>query len=145
MWIWSAHPSNYNVTYEDNNITFNELTTDANVICHDISTEEEECDITHYNNVIGQMSGPTFEKTLTMLLGRNYLPKILPLYIWCEELHGTHYLFTKDVICEDNSGPVTFETDADYTFEKSGTFKIGKGVKIKRGAHLKVITSEINY
>lgn len=144
MWIWSARPSTYNVTYEDNNITFNEFTTDANVINHNISLEGD-WESSHYDNVIGEMSGPTFGSTFTMIYGRNYLPKILPLYIWCEELHGTHYLFTKDVTCEYNYAPVIFETDADYTFEKNGTFRIGKGVKIERGAHVKIISSEINF
>lgn len=31
------------------------------------------------------------------------------------------------------------------TFETKGTFKLAKGVKIKKGARLKVVSSEINY
>lgn len=69
----------------------------------------------------------------------------MPLYIWYPELHGKHYFFTKNVVCENNYEPVVFETDADYTFEKNGTFRIGKGVKIERGAHVKIISSEINF
>lgn len=58
---------------------------------------------------------------------------------------GTCPYVVADGPCEYNYAPVVFETDADYTFEKSGTFKIGKGVKIERGAHVKIISSEINF
>lgn len=42
-------------------------------------------------------------------------------------------------------GNVTFDEGSDFTFETKGTFKLTKGVKIKKGAKLRVIPSEISY
>ena len=35
--------------------------------------------------------------------------------------------------------------EEDITFETSGTFRIGKGVTIKKGARVKIMPSKINY
>lgn len=148
MSLWTNRPSSYNVTYDvDGYLTFNEPATSTTVLVHNISPEnnEEELEVYQFSNVSGEQSAPTADKYLITVLGKNYLPKILPLYIWCPELHGKHYLFTKDVICERNDVNVVFETDADYTFETSGTFRIGKGVTIKEGARVKILPSKISY
>ncbi len=68
-------------------------------------------------------------------------------------LEGKQYLFVKDVICTsdriDNTctdeGEVIFKAGSDYTFERSGTFKIEKGVKIERGAKFCIKPSNLNY
>ena len=148
MNLWTNQPSSYNVTYDvDGYLTFNEPATSTSVLVHNISPEnnEEELETYQFSNVSGEQSAPTADKYLITVLGENYLPKILPLYIWCPELHGKHYFFTKDVICERNDVNVVFETDADYTFETSGTFRIGKGVTIKKGARVKILPSKISY
>ena len=90
------------------------------------------------------------ENSLITLTGMNCLPQIMPLTIQNETLQGTHYAIVKDVICgkdvrEGSQGNVVFDESSNYTFETKGTFRLTKGVKIKQGAQLKVIPSEINY
>lgn len=74
----------------------------------------------------------------------------MSLTIQNDTLQGTHYVIVKDVACgkdvrEGNQGNVIFDENSNYTFETKGTFRLTKGVKIKQGAQLKVIASEINY
>lgn len=40
---------------------------------------------------------------------------------------------------------MTFINGSDYTFEKSGTFRMPKNVVIERGAKLVIKNSSINY
>ena len=47
-------------------------------------------------------------------------------------------------ILTDNEN-VVFKSGSDFTFEKNGTFKLTKNVKIEQGAKLKVINTNINY
>lgn len=42
-------------------------------------------------------------------------------------------------------GRVVFMNGSDYIFEKNGTFKFTKNVKIEKGAKLKVIDSNVTY
>lgn len=98
----------------------------------------------------GRNTSSSTENKLITLTGKNCLPQIMPLTIQNDTLQGTHYAIVKDVTCgrdvrEGNLGNVIFDEGSDYTFETKGTFKLTKGVKIKQGAQLKVIPSEINY
>lgn len=96
------------------------------------------------------MTTTNLDNCIVTITGVNCLPQIMPLTIQNASLQGTHYAIVKDVTCgadarSGSHGIVTFEGNSDYTFEIRGTFKLTKGVKIKKGARLKVITSEINY
>ena len=146
MNLWTARPSSYNVTYGINGVlSFNESPYWAKCFIRDISAGQEPLDILNCDNAIGELEDTIGCSHLITIRGKNYLPKILPLYIKGKTLHGKHYLFTKDVVCIKNESNTIFDTDADYTFENSGTFRIDKGVTIKRGAHVRISSSEINY
>ena len=62
-------------------------------------------------------------------------------------MYGSHYVFIKDATIsgESNNQPVTFTDGSEYTFEKSGTFRMTKNVVIERGAKLVIKNSPINY
>ena len=97
-----------------------------------------------------------FKNSLLTLTRRNCLPQIMKLTLQGTPMQGRHYIITKDVSCGSNQinidneegyedGRVVFKNGSDYIFEKNGTFKFTKNVKIEKGAKLKVIDSNVTY
>lgn len=97
-----------------------------------------------------------FKNCLLTLTRRNCLPQIMKLTLQGTPMQGRHYIITKDVSCGSNQinidneegyedGRVVFKNGSDYIFEKNGTFKFTKNVKIEKGAKLKVIDSNVTY
>ena len=76
-----------------------------------------------------------------------------PLYLQNAILRGKRYLLVKNVTCTNDvlenttadEGGVSFEIGSDYIFETSGTFRMEKGVTVKRGAKLCIKPSNINF
>ena len=152
--IWTDIPKLFSATlsYNSNNyvITANNSITNAEIGVRDITQTNEVIDNISFCPPQGSKTLSNVQNSLITLTGINCLPQILPLTIQNTPLHGTHHAIVKDVTCGKNvrggtQGDVTFEQDADYTFEIKGTFELKEGVEIKQGAQLEVITSEINY
>ena len=152
--IWTDIPKLFSATlsYNSNNyvISASNSITDAEIGVRNITQTGEVI----YNIIFNPSQGPktlaNVENSLITLIGKNCLPQVMPLTIQNATLHGTHHVIVKDVTCgkdvrNGTQGDVTFEQDSNYTFETKGTFELTKGVKIKLGAQLKVIPSEINY
>lgn len=152
--VWTDIPTSFSATlcYNPNNyvVSANSSVTDAVISVRDITQTEEVIDTISFNPSQGSKTLTNVENCLVTLTGKNCLPQILPLTIQNATLQGSHYAIVKDVICgrdvrEGTHGNITFEETSDYTFETKGTFKLTKGVEIKKGAQLKVMPSEINY
>lgn len=152
--VWTDIPKLFSATlsYNSNNyvITANNSITNAEIGVRDITQTNEVIDNISFCPPQGSKTLSNVQNSLITLTGINCLPQILPLTIQNTPLHGTHHAIVKDVTCGKNvrggtQGDVTFEQDADYTFETKGTFELTEGVEIKQGAQLEVITSEINY
>lgn len=152
--IWTDIPKLFSaaLTYNANNytITANSSITDVEIGIRDITLVDEVIDTISFNPSQGAKTLTNAENSLITLTGKNCLPQIMPLTIQNDTLQGTHYVIVKDVACgkdvrEGNQGNVIFDENSNYTFETKGTFRLTKGVKIKQGAQLKVIASEINY
>lgn len=152
--IWTDIPKLFSATlsYNSNNyvISANSSITDAEIGVRDITQTSEIIDNIFFNPSQGSKTLANVENCLITLTGINCLPQILPLTIQNTSLHGIHHAIVKDVSCgkdvrNGTQGDVTFEQDADYTFEINGTFELTKGVEIKLGAQLEVLPSEINY
>ena len=131
-------------------ISANSSITDAEIGVRDITQTSEIIDNIFFNPSQGSKTLANVENCLITLTGINCLPQILPLTIQNTSLHGIHHAIVKDVSCgkdvrNGTQGDVTFEQDADYTFEINGTFELTKGVEIKLGAQLEVLPSEIYY
>lgn len=152
--VWTDIPKLFSATmsYNSNNyvITANNSITNSEIGVRDIMQTNEVIDNISFNPSQGSKTLSNVQNCLITLTGINCLPQILPLTIQNTSLHGSHHAIVKDVSCGKNvrsgtQGDVTFEQDADYTFETKGTFELTEGVEIKQGAQLEVITSEINY
>lgn len=152
--VWTDIPKIFSATlsYISNNyvITASNSITNAEIGVRDITKTYEVIDNINFNPSQGPKTLANVENSLITLTGINCLPQIMPLTIQNTSLHGKHHAIVKDVTCGKNvrsgtQGNVTFEQDADYTFEIKGTFELTEGVEIKQGAQLEVITSEINY
>lgn len=152
--VWTDIPQLFSgaLTYNANNytITSNNAVTDAEIGIRDITLVSERTDTISFNPSQGAKTLSNVENCLITLTGKNCLPQIMPLTIQNATLQGTHYAIVKDVTCgkdvrDGAQGNVIFDNISDYTFETKGTFKLTKGVKIKQGAKLAVIPSEINY
>ena len=131
-------------------ISANNSITDAGINIRNLSQSNEIIENFSFNPSQGPKTLTNVENCLITLTGKNCLPQILPLTIQNTNLQGTHYAFVKDVTCgkdvrEGIQGNVIFKANSDYTFESKGTFKLTKGVKIEKGAKLRVVPSEINY
>lgn len=152
--IWTDIPTLFSagLSYNANNyvLSANNSITAAEIGIRDITQTEEITDTLSFNPSQGAKTLANAENCLITLTGKNCLPQIMPLTIQNDTLQGTHYAIVKDVACgkdvrTPNQGNVIFDEGSNYTFETKGTFKLTKGVKIKQGAQLKVIPSEINY
>ncbi len=152
--IWTDTPSYFNgaISYSSNNciISANTSIMDSEIGIRDITQANEVIDVVNFNPSQGSKTLTNVENCLLTLTGKNCLPQIMPLTIQNDTLQGTHHLIVKDVTCgkdvrNGTQGNVIFDYGSDYTFESEGTFKLTKGVTIKRGAKLKVAPSEINY
>ena len=152
--IWTDIPTLFSATlsYTSNNyvISANNSITNAEIGVRDITQTNEVIDNISFNPSLGSKILANVENCLITLTGKNCLPQIMPLTIQNATLHGTHHAIVKDVTCGKDvragtQGDVTFEEDSDYTFEIKGTFKLTKGVEIKQGAQLTIMSSEINY
>lgn len=152
--IWTDIPTLFSagLSYNANNyvLSANNSITVAEIGIRDITQTEEITDTLSFNPSQGAKTLANAENCLITLTGKNCLPQIMPLTIQNDTLQGTHYAIVKDVACgkdvrTPNQGNVIFDEGSNYTFETKGTFKLTKGVKIKQGAQLKVIPSEINY
>lgn len=152
--VWTDVPRFFGATmcYDYNNcvISANNSITDAEIAVRDLTQSDEIIENYSFNPSQGPKTLINIENSLITLTGKNCLPQIMPLTIQNATLEGTHYAIVKDVSCGKNvrsgaQGSVTFDEGSDYTFETKGTFKLTKGVKIKKGARLKVVSSEINY
>lgn len=139
-----SHNSNDCVIFTDSPIT------DAEIDVRNITLADEEIDNISFNPSQGTKTLTNVENCLITLTGKNCLPQILPLTVQNATLRGIHYTIVKDVTCgknvrKGNQGDVIFDENSDYTFETKGAFKLAEGVKIEKGAHLKVVRSKINY
>ena len=152
--VWTDIPKFFSATlsYNSNNYTIsaNNHITDAEIGIRDITQLNEIIETATFNPSQGEKEITGITNRIVTLTGKNCLPQILPLTIQNAILQGTHYAIVKDVTCgkdirKENQGDVIFDENSDYIFETKGTFKLTKGVKIKEGAHLKVISSKINY
>lgn len=152
--IWTDIPTLFTaeLSYNTNScvLSANNSITDAEIGIRDITLVDEVTDTIYFNPSQGAKTLTNVENCLITLSGKNCLPQIMPLTIQNATLQGTHYAIAKDVTCgkdvrDGTQGNVIFDNNSDYTFETKGTFKLTKGVKIKQGAQLKVIPSEINY
>jgi hypothetical protein len=152
--IWTDIPTLFSATLSYNSnyyvISANNSIMNAEIGIRDITQTDEVINDIIFNPSQGSKSLANVENNLITLTGKNCLPQILPLTIQNATLRGTHYAIVKDVSCgkdvrNGTQGNVTFEDNSDYTFELKGTFKLTKGVKVKQGAQLKIIPSEINY
>lgn len=152
--LWTDIPSLFSASLS---YTYNNCILSANgsilysvIGIRDITQEEEVIDTISFNPSLGPKTLTNVENRLITLTGKSCLPQIMPLSIQNTTLKGAHYAIVKDVSCGKDvrsgvQGSVSFEEGSDFTFETKGTFKLTKGVKIKKGAKLRVIPSEINY
>jgi hypothetical protein len=152
--LWTDTPKLFSasLSYNHNNyiIMANSAITEAIIGIRDITQENETTDTLNFSPSQGAKTLTNAENCLITLTGKNCLPQIMPLTIQNDTLQGTHYAIVKDVACgkdvrNSNQGNVVFDENSNYTFETKGTFKLTKGVRIKQGAQLKIIPSEINY
>jgi hypothetical protein len=152
--IWTDIPKLFSagLSYNTNSyiLSANNSIIDAEIGIRNIAHAEEMTDTLNFNPSQGAKTLTNVENCLITLTGKNCLPQIMPLTIQNDTLQGTHYAIVKDVACgkdvrNSNQGNVVFDEGSNYTFETKGTFKLTKGVKIKQGAQLKIIPSEINY
>ena len=148
--MWTDTPQTFSASIDEEEQAFyvNPSITDANIAMRDISTDDEDLNITYNYDFSGDgtYSGVDYYSQLITLTGINCQPQILPLIIHEPNMQGTHYLFTKDAICSGVDGyNACFKSGSDFTFEKSGKFTLGKNTKIEAGAKFKIITSDINY
>lgn len=152
--LWTDIPSLFSAslsyTYNNCFLSANGSILDAVICTRDILQAEEAIDTISFNPSLGPKALTNVENRLITLTGKNCLPQIMPLSIQNTTLQGAHYAIVKDVSCGKDvrsgvQGSVSFEEGSDFTFETKGTFKLTKGVKIKKGAKLRVIPSEINY
>ena len=147
--MWTNTPALFSAVYDvTGEITANNfINQEVEAVIHDVSLPNEPLDNSMtFNPSEGPISVVDADCYLITLHGLNCIPQILPLYIHNPEMSGTHYLFTKDVLCQGRSGEtVHFTNGSDYTFETSGTFKIGKNSIIEKGAKFKVLQSNIKY
>ena len=160
--IWTDRLKSFNATLEEEYGTLflylnNSNVNYANIHFRDITTSPESLIMeSNFATTGGGVStSNSFLNKLVTITENNVRPQILPLYLQDTELHGSHYLITKDVYCgsdvteaspgNTDDGGVTFKSDSDYTFEKNGKIVFTKNVKVEHGAKLKVINSNINY
>ena len=152
--VWTDIPSLFyaTISYNSGNclVTSNSSITDAKIGIRYITQYNDSSSTVTFNPSQGTATLTNSENCMITITGKNCLPQIMPLAIQNTTLQGTHYAIVKDVTCgkdvrNGTQGNVTFEENANYTFETKGTFKLTKGVKIKKGARLKVVPSEINY
>lgn len=150
--LWTDIPSLFSAslscTYNNCVISANCSIMDAVICIRDITQAEEVIDTISFNPSLGPKALTNVENRLITLTGKNCLPQIMPLPIQNTTLQGTHYAIVKNVSCGKDvrngiQGNVTFSEGSDFTFETEETFKLTKGVAIKKGAKLKVTPSEI--
>ena len=134
---WSVSNSTYNGYAHIGFRAINEpVESPDGLTVEDITDPTQEFDIVPRNDI-----------EIVTLYGDNLKPRILPLHIEDGDMEGSHYVFVKDATIggESNGQCVTFINGSDYTFEKSGTFRMPKNVVIERGAKLVIKNSSINY
>lgn len=153
--IWTSTPVSFNPILSYNStgggmLYANNAIDSAYVCIRQFSTSTDFSQSIPYVPSSGGIILENVYNKLITLKGRNCLPQILPLYLQNTTLHGSHYLIAKDINCGSDvrigeTGKVTFDEDADYTFETNGTVTFTKNVEIKHGARLCIKSSNINY
>ena len=135
--IWTDILKSFNATLEEEYGTLflylnNSNVNFANIHFRDITTSPDSLIMeSNYATAGGGVSTTnSFLNKLVTITENNVRPQILPTYLQDTELHGSHYLITKDVYCgsdvteaspgNTDDGGVTFKSDSDYTFEKNG-------------------------
>ena len=148
FYMWTAQPSLFSVTNENYKwyITPSNAPSKISIVRRDL-IENDSITVFSWSDPLYTSSCDIDNGYLYTVHGRNYIPKILGLYINDGELTGTHYFFTKDVTCggEEETACVTFTNGSDYTFESNGTFKMTKNVVVEHGARLCIKPSNINF
>lgn len=148
FYMWTAQPSLFSVTHDTNEWHITPGNTPSDISFGRRNLIENDSISISTENVSQVGAYRSIENGhLYTVYGRNYIPKILGLYLTDGDLTGTHYFFTKDVTCggEGATACVTFTNGSDYTFETKGTFKMTKNVVIERGARLCIKPSNINF
>ena len=159
VWTDTLQSLNASIEYDTDEgyITLDELTNDTVIIGQRYITDNEtENDSTSFRIIPYHDNEQVFYppwNCLITLTGRNYRPKIMPLYLQNAVLRGKRYIYAKDVTCTSevlentiaDEGGVSFEAGSDYTFETCGTFRMEKGVTVKLGAKLCIKSSTLDY
>ncbi len=152
--LWTRLPSTFSPSQQLENYWQASVSYDGEIAHIGYRAIDDEAETEYYIN-LDNVNNPTQEFGIgsysgirvVTLYGDNLIPRILPLDIKNGDMYGSHYVFIKDATIsgESNNQPVTFTDGSEYTFEKSGTFRMTKNVVIERGAKLVIKNSPINY